>query len=86
MGKPESLTLYFREGSSDKEYHASLEEIKGKGWIVNFKYGRRGNAGTAGTKTTSPVNYDEARKIYVKLVNSKTSKGYIEENGNVPFL
>lgn len=81
---PESTTLYFKEGSSDKEYQASLEK-KGNGWVVNFKYGRRGNAGNAGTKTNNPTTYDEAKKIYDKLVASKEAKGYVPDASAAVF-
>jgi bifunctional non-homologous end joining protein LigD len=71
----ESVTLYFKEGSSDKVYQASIEE-KGDKFVVNFAYGRRGTALNAGTKTDSPVAFDEAKKIYDKLLREKTAKGY----------
>jgi bifunctional non-homologous end joining protein LigD len=35
-----SVSLYFKNGSSDKEYHATLEP-KDDGFVVNFAYGRR---------------------------------------------
>ena len=38
----ESTTLYFKQGSSDKEYHAAIEPKDG-GYIVTFAYGRRDN-------------------------------------------
>ena len=82
--KPESISLYFREGGSNKEYHASLEEKKG-GWVVNFKYGRRNATLATGTKTSSPIVYDKAWGIYSKLVKSKTAKGYKTADGTVPF-
>jgi len=34
-------SLYYSEGSSDKEYHAEIVAIPG-GNVVNFRYGRRG--------------------------------------------
>jgi bifunctional non-homologous end joining protein LigD len=68
-------SLYYAEGSSDKEYHAEIIEVEG-GNIVNFRYGRRGGALTAGTKTSSPVDFTEAKRIYDKLVKEKTAKGY----------
>jgi len=69
------IDLEFREGSSDKVYRAAIEKADG-GFVVNFAYGRRGSTLNTGTKTTQPVPYDEAEKIYNKLVNSKTAKGY----------
>jgi bifunctional non-homologous end joining protein LigD len=71
----QSASLYFREGSSDKEYHAAIEP-RGEGYIVTFAYGRRGTTLTTGTKTQFPVTLDEATKVFNKLVASKTAKGY----------
>ncbi len=67
--------LYFRQGSSDKEYHCQLEQ-SGGGYVVNFQYGRRGSTLTTGTKTASPVTLDKARSVFNKLVSEKTAKGY----------
>jgi bifunctional non-homologous end joining protein LigD len=72
----EHITLYFKQGSSDKVYNASLEEVEDNRFVVNFAYGRRGATLKTGTKTNTPVDYDSAKKIYDKLVKSKTSKGY----------
>jgi bifunctional non-homologous end joining protein LigD len=71
----QSASLHFREGSSDKEYHAAIEP-KGEGYIVTFAYGRRGNTLNTGTKTTYPVSLAEATKAFDKLVASKLAKGY----------
>lgn len=73
-----SISLFYREGSSDKVYNASIE-VKDSGFVVNFSYGRRGNALTTGTKTSSPVDLPSAQKIFDKLVKEKTSKGYTED-------
>ena len=70
-----SISLAFKEGSSDKVYLASVEQVTG-GHVVNFAFGRRGSTLNTGTKTQSPVSLDEANKIYEKLVLSKTAKGY----------
>lgn len=71
----EQISLYFSEGSSDKEYHAQIVE-RDDGFVVNFQYGRRGSALAAGTKTASPVSFEAAKKVFSKLVKEKTSKGY----------
>ncbi|MDD5301201.1 MAG: WGR domain-containing protein [Gallionella sp.] len=68
-------SLYYSEGSSDKEYHAEIVSVA-DGNVVNFRYGRRGPSLTAGTKTSEPVDFAQAKKIYDKLVKEKTSKGY----------
>lgn len=82
-----SASLYFREGSSDKVYHATVEEKDG-GHVVNFQYGRRGGTMNTGSKTSSPVTLDEAVKVWTKLINSKLAKGYRhmtdEIQGSIP--
>ncbi|MBV8226758.1 MAG: DNA ligase [Verrucomicrobia bacterium] len=81
---PESVTLYFREGSADKVYQVVLKE-SADGWVVNFEYGRRGSTMTPGTKTSGAVPYAKAKGIYNKLVNSKLAKGYTPGKSGVPF-
>ncbi len=71
----QSASLHFREGNSDKVYHAAIEP-KGEGYLVTFAYGRRGNTLNTGTKTTYPVSMAEATKVFDKLVASKLAKGY----------
>lgn len=75
-----NISLYFKEGSSDKEYHVQMVK-SGKGVVVNFQYGRVGNALQTGTKTPEPVSEEEAEKIYNKLVAEKKRKGYDEPLG-----
>jgi bifunctional non-homologous end joining protein LigD len=71
----QSASLHFREGNSDKEYHAAIEP-EGEGYIVTFSYGRRGNTLTTGTKTPYPTSLHEATKVFDKIVSSKLAKGY----------
>ena len=71
----QSTSLYFREGPSDKEYHAAIEP-KDDGFIVTFAYGRRGSTLNVGTKTEVPVSLADATKVFDKLIASKLAKGY----------
>ncbi len=80
----EQVSLYYREGSSDKVYQAAIEPA-GNQFVVNFAYGRRGSTLTTGTKTSSPVEYAAAKKIYVKLVSEKKAKGYTEGENGTPY-
>ena len=80
----ESITLFFRCGSSDKVYQTAIEPKVG-GYAVTFAYGRRGTTLQTGTKTQHPVAYDEARRIYDKLVAEKTAKGYTPGESGTPF-
>ena len=72
--------LRFVEGSSAKEYRASIEAKDG-GYVVNFAYGRIGNVCNAGTKTNTPVPFGTAQGIFQKLVNEKLAKGYKDMGG-----
>jgi bifunctional non-homologous end joining protein LigD len=86
MTKPtlERTTLYFRQGSSDKVYHAAVEP-SGDKFIVTFAFGRRGSTLSIGTKTASPVEYAAAKKIYDKLLAEKTAKGYTPGEDGTPY-
>jgi bifunctional non-homologous end joining protein LigD len=81
----EKITLYYREGTSDKVYTCSIEP-KGDGFIVPFAYGRRGASLTAGVKTKEPVPYDKAKKVYDSLVSEKMAKGYSPGEDGTPYV
>ena len=81
---PERVSLYYREGSSYKVYQAAIEPA-GDQFVVNFAYGRRGSTLATGTKTSMPVDYDTAKKIYAKLVGEKKAKGYTEGVDGTPY-
>ena len=85
MAIVKNITLYCTEGSSDKEYQASIEETNG-GFLVNFAYGRRGSALKTGTKTNAPVSFEKAQKVYDSLVKSKTAKGYTEAESGARYV
>ena len=80
----EQISLYYKDGSSDKEYHAQIESVDG-GHIVNFQYGKRNSTLSTGCKTSKPVDLDAAQKIYNKLVKEKKAKGYTEGESGAIF-
>ena len=71
-----ATTLYYRSGSSDKVYQASVEPVGSDLFMVRFAYGRRGMTLTSGVKTSTPVCLAKARTVFDKLVKSKVAKGY----------
>ena len=71
----QSASLRYREGNSDKEYHAAIEP-HGEGYIVTFAYGRRGNTLSTGIKSDLPMPLETATRLFDKLVASKLAKGY----------
>jgi bifunctional non-homologous end joining protein LigD len=80
----EQITLYYRQGSSDKIYQASIEPQE-DGYAVHFAYGRRGTTLQTGTKTQAPVALDEAKAILEKLIKEKTAKGYTPGEDGTPY-
>ncbi len=80
-----AISLYFREGSSDKVYHAQIVPNGDDLYAVNFQYGRRGSTLQTGAKTAVPVALAEARKIFNKLVTEKKAKGYTEGERGTPY-
>ena len=81
----ESITLYYRSGSSDKVYQASIEPADDGKFHVAFAYGRRGATMNTGIKTTEAVDYFKARAVFDKLVRSKTAKGYSPGPDGTPY-
>ena len=79
-----SARMFYRDGSSDKEYHAAINQTE-SGYTVTFAFGRRGSALTAGTKTSSPVPLETAQRIYDKLIAEKKAKGYTPEGSGALF-
>jgi bifunctional non-homologous end joining protein LigD len=69
------VSLYCKEGGSDKQYTMWLEE-KPDGFLVNFNYGPRGGWVKDGTKTPKPVSKIDAEKIYEKKLKEQKGKGY----------
>ena len=76
-----SVHLEFIGGTSFKEYNVAVEETGNNSYVVNFSYGRIGGTLSTGSKTSSPVSFEAACKIYTALVRSKTAKGYKEVSG-----
>ena len=81
----EQLSLFYKDGGSDKFYLISIEP-QGGGFVVPFTFGRRGTTGQSGTKTPSgPVPYEKAKKIFDSVVNEKMAKGYSPGEGMKPY-
>jgi len=81
----DSVTLYFREGRSDKVYQCAVEPAGNGKFSVTFAYGRRGSTLNTGTKTSNPVGYDEAKRIFDRLVQEKMAKGYTSGPDRTPY-
>ncbi|MFM9923185.1 ATP-dependent DNA ligase [Variovorax sp. H27-G14] len=81
---PQSSFLYFTGQGSDKVYQVHLRQ-KDEGWVVDYGNGRRGGTLATGTKTSSPLAYEAALKIYDKVVKEKTTKGYTPDQSGALY-
>jgi bifunctional non-homologous end joining protein LigD len=72
--RTEKVELYFRQGSSDKVYHLQLENVQDR-WSVQAQWGRRGSALQSDAKISN-ATYEEAKRIYDRVLREKTGKGY----------
>ncbi len=79
--------LFYREGGSDKEYHAAVCcADDASGFLVNFSFGRRGGTLRPGTKTQTPVSREQAMQIYQKLIDGKMREGYTPDGTGQVFV
>jgi bifunctional non-homologous end joining protein LigD len=70
----ERAELYFQQGSSDKVYHLQLENVQDQ-WSVQAQWGRRGSALQSDVKVSN-TSYEEAKRVYDRVLREKTGKGY----------
>jgi len=82
----ETITLYFCEGRSDKVYQCAIEPTAEEKFSVTFAYGRRGSTLNTGTKTGQPVEYEEAKRVFDRLVQEKMAKGYTPGPDGTPYV
>ena len=81
----EKISLYYKDASSDKEYHAQLQPQDG-GWMVLTQNGKRGGTLASTKKTATPVDYAVAKKAYDKVVKEKLGKGYTEGGASTAYI
>ena len=81
----DSVTLYYRQGSSDKVYQAWVAPKGSDRYAVEFAYGRRGSTLKTGTKTREPVTHGKAHTMLWKLVRQKMDKGYTPGEDGTPY-
>ena len=82
----QNISLYFRAGSSNKEYHAAIIPSALTGaFDVTYRHGPRGCANTCGIKADA-LPLDKADKVFTALVKAKMAKGYVEDQSGAPYL
>jgi bifunctional non-homologous end joining protein LigD len=79
MNTVKAIRLAYRDGSSDKVYHAAVVETDGK-FSCEVEWGRRGSTLSTGTKAKD-TTLEKAQVAFDRIVKEKTSKGYEEVPG-----
>lgn len=82
---PQSVAMFYTEGSSDKEYRAELRDMGNGLWMTLGFNGRRGGTLTEQKKTPIPVDYAVALDAYNKVVKEKTKKGYTTDTSGAIY-
>lgn len=76
--------LVFAEGRTERVYEIDLCEVGAGQFVVNFRYGKRGQPLKDGSKTVAPVSEAEASRVFDKLVQQQLEKGYAPEGAPRP--
>ena len=80
--------LWFKQGTSDKLYEADLVDTESpdasQRFLVNFRFGRRGQTLQDGTKTPAPVARAVAEKLFDSVIVAKINDGYRRMDGGEP--
>lgn len=75
----ESITLYCKQGTSDKVYKLHLIGAGMGRYHVKFEFGRRGSELKSGLKSSKALSYKDAKILFDKVVREKMSHGYVED-------
>src|SRR5271166_618521 len=79
-------SFYFKEGSSDKEYHLAILGDDTKGFQVQYRHGRKGGSMTVKFKNPVPIGFDAAKLLYDDMVKERFKKGYTQDASGTPYV
>lgn len=77
------VSLWFREGTSDKVYHIHIDRDGDDTYTVRARWGRRGRQHLEEQVKAQGVPLARAQAVYDELLRSKIKKGYREATGQV---
>lgn len=81
----DTISLYYKEGTSDKEYHLAVLGNDESGWQVQYRYGRRGSALKTAFKNKVPTDYVTAKSLYTDMLKKQLAQGYTPGEDGVPY-
>lgn len=81
-----TVSLYYKSGGSDKEYHLTIMGNESDGFSVQYRYGKRGQKLRTGLKNRAPVDFATAKTIYDDNLNSQLKDGYTLGEDGTPYV
>lgn len=80
------IALFYKEGTSDKEYHLEVKQsTTNSGYFVEYRYGRRGSALKTSNKNKMSVDLDSAISIFEKERDKQLREGYTTGEEGTPY-
>lgn len=80
------VSLYFKSGSSDKEYHLEIKGDEATGYFVEYRYGKRGQKLRTANKNKMAIDYSAAKRIYDENLQSQLKDGYTPNVDGTPYV
>lgn len=82
---PQSISLYYKEGTSDKEYHLEILGDEASGFRVQYRYGRRGAKLQVRFKNPNPIEFSAACKLFEQMRDAQLKDGYTYGESGTPY-
>lgn len=80
-----SISLYYKDEKSNKEYHLSVLGDDNKGYQVQYRFGRRGSKLQCKFKNQVPLHFEQAMVIFGNELQQKLKEGYTKEETGTPY-
>src|SRR5208337_3962964 len=81
----DATSLYYKEGTHDKEYHLSILGDEEKGFQVQYRFGKRGAKLAVKFKNPVPVDFAAANVFYDGTPTEKLKGGYTYGQSGTPY-
>ncbi len=81
----DSISLYYKEGTHDKEYHLQIFGDEEHGFQLQYRYGKRGAKLTAKFKNPVPTDYQTVKALFDKEKNKQLKEGYTYGESGTPY-
>lgn len=81
-----TASLYYKEGTSDKEYHLAILGDEAKGFQVQYRFGRRGGSLQVRFKNPVPTAFAVAKQLYDDMLAKQLKEGYTPSPDGTPYV